>query len=239
MFICFGAKSIYVNQLSGGTVTMTFSILAFDERTGEIGCAAATGNLAVGAWVLRSHASVGAVASQGLAVSTLWSERAMHRLSQREAPQRIVDDIVHEDRGCEYRQLLVMNAEGQSAGWTGRHNKNYKSHDALDAIAVAGNWLQSEEVLDALKHTFIAEQGPMAERLVEALAGAASAGGDARGLMSAALQVVSTGTPPMDLRIDYSSTPIADLRSLYQRTAVPEYTAFLSQLPTMNEPHRR
>ena len=67
---------------------MTFSVLALDRATGAIGGAAATGNLAVGAWVLHAAAGVGAVATQGLSVSSPWGDEGLARLGRGESPRR-------------------------------------------------------------------------------------------------------------------------------------------------------
>jgi len=98
---------------------MTFAILALDERTGQIGCAAATGNLAVGAWVLRSAPKAGAVATLGYSVSSLWGDEALSRLKDGEPADEIVSSLTGEDAGRDHRQLAVLDKDGRSAAWTG------------------------------------------------------------------------------------------------------------------------
>jgi len=218
---------------------MTFSILSRDAETGELGCAAATGNLAVGAWVLHAEAEVGVVATQGRAVSVIWGAHAMRALARGHSAQRAVDEVVSADRNAAARQLLALDAAGHAAGWTGADNPDVKGHDPAPGLAVAGNWLANQRVLPAMKRAFAATRGAMAMRLLAALAAAADTGGDTRGVRSAALQVVSAQRPPLDLRIDYSETPVADLAALYRRTRHDSYREFLSWLPTLSCPQRR
>lgn len=215
---------------------MTFSILARNSETGELGCAAATGNLAVGAWVLRAEPGVGAVATQGLAVSVIWGAEAMRALADGAGAERAVERVTGADPGAATRQLVALDAAGNSAGWTGADNADVKGHDAASGIAVGGNWLANDEVLPALKRAFLDTPGAMAVRLLAALESAVVAGGDARGMMSAALRVVSLERPPLDLRVDYGKAPVADLAALYAMTQGGEYQQFLSRLPTLANP---
>lgn len=217
---------------------MTFSILAHDPQTGELGGAAATGNLAVGGWVLRSRAGAGAVASQGVSTSTLWRSKAIAELAEGIHPAKIVDDLVQGDAGHDFRQIIILDANGHSAGWTGRKNLPVMAHDADKNLAVAGNWLENEKVLATLKEVFLATPGRLAPRLLTALDAAMKAGSDSRGTLSAALNVVAPDRPPVDLRVDLSDAPVTDLIALYERTGCEEYRNFLSRVPTLDEPEK-
>lgn len=217
---------------------MTFSILARDPETGEMGCAAATGNLAVGAWVLRARAGCGLVATQGISVSTLWGDEAINGLAVGECPREIVERLVGSDGGASFRQLSLLDTQGRTDGWTGADNLDVKGHNISPNLAVAGNWLANENVLTVLAESYLDTEGAMAERLLFALDAAAKAGSDARGTVSAAIKVVSPDKPPVDLRIDHSETPVMDLISLYARTNSEEYREFLARLPTVSDPQR-
>ncbi len=217
---------------------VTFSILARDAKTGEMGCAAATGNLAVGAWVLKAESGAGLVASQGFSVSVLWGTEAMRALVDGLDVEQIVKRIVERDRGSDSRQLAVLDSAGYAAAWSGPGNEDVKAHEVSPNLVVAGNWLANEHVLPALRATFLRETGAMAERLLRALEAAACAGSDARGVMSAAVNVISATQPPLNLRIDYSETPIADLITLHEMTREREYQTFLGRLPTLVDPQR-
>ena len=217
---------------------MTFSILARDPTSGEMGCAAATGNLAVGAWVLRASPGAGLVATQGFSVSSLWGDQALFALVAGETAPDIVKRLVRQDTGADYRQLLVLDACGASSGWTGSANTDFKAHIVDENIAVGGNWLCGEYVLHDLKNSFVLADGCMADRLLHALQKTTANASDTRGIQSAAIKVVSPSRPTLDLRIDFSDSPIDDLTALYRRTCRPEYTEFLSRLPTLDNPQQ-
>ncbi len=217
---------------------MTFSILARDPSRNEMGCAAATGNLAVGGWVLRAQPGAGLVATQGVAVSSLWGDVALRMLLAGDPAQTIVDQLVRQDGGADYRQLLVLDAKGATAAWTGGGNHDVKGHILDDNLVVGGNWLANDRVLPALKSSFLESTGSMAERLLMALKFADRAGSDSRGTESAALRVVSPHLPVLDLRVDSSNSPVKDLTSLYHKTLSTDYGDFLARLPTQEFPYK-
>lgn len=217
---------------------MTFSILARDPDSGAMGCAAATGNLAVGAWVLRASPDAGLVATQGFSVSSLWGDQAITALAAAESAPNIVERLVQQDAGAEYRQLMVLDLSGTGGGWTGNSNTDFKAHLIDDNVVVGGNWLCGEQVLHDLRDSFLQTEGGMAERLLQALRAAAANGSDSRGLQSAAIKVVSASRPTLDLRIDYSDTPVDDLAALNQKACKPEYREFLERLPTLDNPEQ-
>jgi uncharacterized Ntn-hydrolase superfamily protein len=217
---------------------MTFSVLALDHGTGAIGAAAATGNLAVGAWVLRAAAGVGAVATQGEKVSVLWGDEAHARLMAGEDPETIVGAMVSADPGREARQIAVLDARGRGAAFTGADNRDRKGHAVSDGLVVSGNCLGSEDVLAAMEAALDAD-GDIATRLLHALDAAARAGGDVRGLQSAALRVVAPDRPPLDLRVDHADAPIDALGRLLGLASRPDYRAWTAALPTLVDPFRR
>lgn len=221
---------------------MTLSILARDPKTGAFGGAAATGNLAVGAWVLRAAADAGAAATQGMSVSSIWGDEAIARLRARQAPSRIVEDLTGGDPGREHRQLAVLGPKGAGAAWTGAENRDAKGQLSGEGYMIAGNWLASAEVLAAMERDYLRgaadPEDAFADRLLRALAAGVAAGGDARGTFSAALRVVSPTAPPLDLRVDFDSDPLDRLHTLYQRATTPPYTDWIDRVPTLEDPTR-
>jgi uncharacterized Ntn-hydrolase superfamily protein len=219
---------------------MTFAMLALDERTGQIGCAAATGNLAVGAWVLRAAPKAGAVATLGYSVSSLWGDEALSRLKDGESADEIVSSLTGEDTGRDHRQLAVLDRNGRSAAWTGARNTDSKGHISGLTSIVVGNWLTSLDVLEAMKRTF--EDGrqthcqPFGHRLLLTIEAGAAAGSDSRGTLSAAIRIVAADKPPLDLRVDYDEQPIAKLRALYELATNPPYSDWTKDLPTLDDP---
>lgn len=221
---------------------MTFSLLALDRATGSLGCAAATGNLAVGAWVLRAAAGVGAVASQGLSASTLWGDEALARLGRGERSQEVVAALTAADSGRDYRQLAVLDAQGGAAAWTGCRNEDEKGHIIATDRIVAGNWLSAGTVLSemdqAYRHSAAAAGVDLGERLLRALEAAVGAGSDSRGTLSAAIRIVRPDRAPLDLRVDYDEDPVPRLRALYEMATSPPYSDWAQQVPTLEDPHR-
>ena len=217
---------------------MTYSILVHDPDTGEIGGAAVTGNLAVGAWVLFAQVDTGLVATQGFSVSTLWGQEALRLLSEGFDPETIVENLTTNDTGAGSRQLIVIDGQGRSAGWSGKDNYAVKDHHVERGLAIAGNWLANDQVLKTLRDEYVSATGDMASRLLHAISAASRDGGDSRGMMSAAIKIVGPDRPPLDLRIDCSNTPVIDLIALWNKTKSPEYQEFLNRLPTAGDTSR-
>ncbi len=136
-------------------------------------------------------------------------------------PPDVLSTLTKEDESAAFRQVCVLNAEGNIAVHTGSECPEYAGHLVGDDYCVAGNLLTDENVLSSMAITFKETKGPFAMRLLEALRAAKKAGGDRRGHNSAAILVVKTDTFDMtrpweiNLRIDYSETPIEDLINLY------------------------
>jgi len=217
---------------------MTFSILAQDLSTGEIGGAAATGALCVGGWVLRGDSRGGMSASQGAAPSTMWGEDVVTLMRGGISAGDAVAQLTGADQGREWRQLAALDRAGEAACHTGTGNTDWKGAIIAPGLVVAGNLLAGPEVLTALRDGFVTAPGDLATRLLTALAAAEAAGGDTRGLQSAALLVLSDATPPLTLRIDWSPDPITALRDLHHRSQSGDYAAWLPRVPTRNDPER-
>lgn len=221
---------------------MTFSILALDKASGAIGSATATGNLAVGAWVLRAAARVGAVATQGFSVSSLWGDEAMARLAGGASAEETVDALTGSDPGRDHRQLAVLDARGGVAAWTGTSNTDAKGHIFGVDYVIAGNWLSGEAVLSAMERGYGTINGSARDdfgaRLLAALEAGAEAGSDSRGTFSAAIRIVRPDRSPLDLRVDYDDDPLVRLRALYEMATNPPYSEWAKQVPTLDDPHR-
>lgn len=217
---------------------MTFSILAIDRDSGQIGGAAATGSLCVGGWVLRGDIRAGLSASQGWAPSTFWGEDVLMLMRSGAAADEAVAAVVKADSGRAWRQLSALDLAGGTGAFTGAENTPVRGSREAAGVVVAGNLLASETVLDAVLGGFTAAEGPLAERLIAALEAGAEAGSDSRGLLSAALLVLAPDAPPLTLRIDDHETPLAALRRLYTRTREPFYADWLKSVPTPEDPQR-
>ncbi len=218
---------------------MTFSILVSDSATGVIGGAAATGSLCVGAWVLRGDPRIGMSASQGASPSTLWGEEVLRRMSSGADVGAAVEAVTLADVGRGHRQLTSLDLRGNGAAFTGEMNSPAMGSRVFEGGVAAGNLLQSEDVLDALVAAWQSDRAASpAVRLLRSLRAAQRAGGDRRGLFSAALLLLSRDCPPLSLRIDYDEDPLEALQALYKRSTSGEYHDWFQQVPTLDDPHR-
>ena len=217
---------------------MTFSILAYDEKTGTFGGAAATGSLCVGGWVLRGSLDAGLVASQGTAPSTLWRDDVLALMAQGVAAEKAVKSTTNADAGRAHRQLISLDRRGSTGGFTGAESVTWAGHKTSSGLVVAGNMIAGPQVLDALCHAYEARNGQMADTLLAALNAADRAGGDSRGLQSAAMLVLGPGTSPLDLRIDHHADPLTALENLLKLTRTRPYADWLDEVPVQIDPMR-
>jgi len=197
---------------------VTFSIIARDERDGSLGFASQSHFFGVGSVVGRAEAGVGVVVSQAFA-NTDWPHLGIARLRDGEEPQAIVEALVADDPLADHRQLMVMNADGRHASYTGARCAPETSVASGAGICAAGNMLAAGDVADAM--VAVPGDGPLSHRLVGALALAEQAGGDARGSQSAVVQVVGSSrtTTPwrdvlVDVRVDDHADPVGELARL-------------------------
>lgn len=217
---------------------MTISILAFDRKTGSYGGAATTGALCVGGWVLRGDPESGLSASQGSLPSTLWGTAVLEHMRSGIAASEAVAAVTTPDSGRAHRQLAALDPWGGTGHFTGAQSIPAAAARTAPDVVVAGNLLSSENVLDACLKGYLDAQGTISERLLAALGAASDAGGDSRGLMSAALLVVNRAAPPLTLRIDHSQTPLADLGDLHRMATTGAYADWARLVPTLDEPER-
>ncbi len=218
---------------------MTFSILAHDPLSNAIGGAAATGSLCVGGWVLRGDARAGMSASQGMSPSTLWGEELLHEMRGGASAKQAVQRVTALDSGREQRQASALDLAGGAAAFSGDQNTPFVSQQAFEGGIATGNMLAGPDVIPAMIDSF--QNGPpgFAERLIASLKAAQGAGGDTRGLLSAALLIVSRDRAPLTLRIDYDdSDPIAALETLYHKATSGDYARWSVHVPTLDEPER-
>jgi uncharacterized Ntn-hydrolase superfamily protein len=198
---------------------VTFSVLARDAATGELGIAVASCILAVGRVVPAAQPGVGVVAVQARSRRGLRGT-LLSGLAAGAAPADLVRRAAHSAEDAD-RQIAVLDATGRVAADTGRGSLPVSGHLLGDGSSVQGNVLASPDVLPAMAAALTAPRGALADRLVAALAAGQAAGGDLRGRQSAALLVVA-GTPPTDeddgvradLRVDDSGDPVAQLSML-------------------------
>lgn len=205
----------------------TFSILAYDPDTGELGGAVQSRVFSVGNGILWAEAGVGAVATQAV-VNVGYGPRALELLKQGLAPQAVVDRVYAEDsdpwpRGWPKsgRQFAVIDASGAHAALTGESAPDWAGSASSRYATAQGNLLASPTVVAEMIHAFEATGGPLAIRLVAALEAGQAAGGDRRGMQSAAILVVKkdagmwlNNDVVMRLQVDDNPKPIDELKRL-------------------------
>jgi len=217
---------------------MTISILAFGENTGAYGGAAATGSLCVGGWVLRGDAESGLSAAQGSLPSTIWGTDSLALMRAGKNAQAAVDEVTGRDSGRAERQLAALDPSGGTGHFTGANSIPAAGARSARHVVVTGNLLASERVLDACLAGFLDADGPLDTRLLAALEAAAEAGGDSRGLQSAALLVVARDRPPLTCRVDHADAPLDALADLHRRATTGSHADWVHHVPTLDDPER-
>ncbi len=198
----------------------TFSIVARDAATGEMGVAVQSHWFAVGSLVAWAEAGVGAVATQSF-VDPAYGPAGLAGMRDGTPAAAVLDRLVAADADRDVRQVAMVDAAGRAAAWTGRRCIAAAGHHAGDGFSVQANLMTGDAVWPAMAAAYTAAPGDLADRLLAALDAAQAAGGDARGRQSAALVVVrgtSTGKPwadrTFDLRVDDAPEPLVELRRL-------------------------
>jgi uncharacterized Ntn-hydrolase superfamily protein len=200
----------------------TFSIVAADLETGEVGCAVQSKYFSVGSVVPWAWAGVGAVATQAAGVA-VYGRLALEELQRGATPEAALETVLADDPGRETRQLGIVTADGRAAAFTGKECMDWAGQRVGPGFAVQGNILAGEAVVDEMAHAYTKTVGTLVERLVAALEAGQAAGGDRRGQQSAALVVERAGGRTesregidriCDLRVEDHAQPIVELRRL-------------------------
>jgi uncharacterized Ntn-hydrolase superfamily protein len=203
-------------------VVATYSIVACDLEARQWGVAVQSKFLAVGSVVPWAEPEVGAIATQAYA-NPSYGPNGLALLRDGLAASEVVERLTGEDDDRDGRQLGVVDASGAAAAWTGPSCMDWAGHRTGECYSAQGNILVSGATVDALAETFEVTTGrPLAERLLEALAAAQTAGGDSRGQQSAALHVVrrkggyaALSDVLVDVRVDDHEQPIDELARVY------------------------
>jgi uncharacterized Ntn-hydrolase superfamily protein len=200
----------------------TFSIVAYDPKTHELGVAVQSKFLAVGWLVPWAKAGVGAIATQSYA-NTTYGPAGLALLGEGVAPDEVLKRLTEADEGRARRQVGVIDAQGRVATFTGEECNEWAGGKTGENYAVQGNILAGEQVVDAMAEAFETSEGELGARLLAALDAGQAAGGDTRGMQSAALLIVREGwgyggfdDRYRDLRVDDHEEPIKELRRIYE-----------------------
>ena len=196
----------------------TYSIVARDPRTGELGVAVQSHWFSVGSVVSAVRADVGAVASQSI-VEPAYRERLLDRVEAGQRPTEALSELLAEDEVARFRQVGVIDAAGQVGVHTGDGCIEYAGDRQGQDYSAQANMMASPEVWPSMAEAFERSAGgPLAARLLAALDAAEEAGGDVRGRQSVALLVVPPRSQPwwrtVDLRVEDNPDPLAEMRRL-------------------------
>lgn len=198
----------------------TFSIVARDHETGDLGIAVQSKFLAVGAVVPWARAGVGAVATQARA-NVAWGPDGLDLLANGMSAQEALDTLTGNDEGSAERQAGIVDARGRAATFTGPDCMYWAGGVQGEGFCCQGNILVGPDVVDAMANAYQENNEPFPHRLVSALDAGQVAGGDSRGRQSAALLIVrdhagygGNNDRYIDLRVDDHEQPIDELRRI-------------------------
>ena len=198
-------------------VCATFSIVGYDPDAKEWGVAVASKFLAVGSVVPWVRAEAGAVATQSFA-NTSFGPKGLDLMEKGKSAEEAVKELTDADDGRDRRQVGMVDAKGNPATFTGSKCMPWAGGKTGKHFAAQGNILSGPEVVDAMAKAFEESKGPLAWRLMDALAAGDKAGGDKRGKQSAALYVAKKNAGYarfndryIDFRVDDSKEPIPEL----------------------------
>ena len=210
----------------------TFSIVGYDPETEEVGVAVQSRVFSVGNGVIWGEAGVGVVATQAV-VDVSYGPQALALLREGYSPAEVVERVLAADPNpdperwsIEGRQFSVMNAQGEVATHTGPRASDWAGHRVGRYTSAQGNILAGQAVVDDMVAAFENNTGHLSQRLVAALEAGQAAGGDTRGMQSAALLIVKedggvwlNNDVVLRLHVDDHAEPIAELRRLVEMAA--------------------
>jgi uncharacterized Ntn-hydrolase superfamily protein len=198
----------------------TFSIVAEDSASGEMGVAVQSHWFSVGSVVSWAEAGAGALATQSF-VNVSYGPRGLALLKEGKTAEEVVRLLTASDEARDLRQLAVVDTRGNVAAWTGKRCIREAGHRTGERFSCQANMMLNGRVWPAMAGAFETAEGPLAERMVAALEAGQAAGGDIRGRQSAAILVVrlkATDRPwedrLIDLRVEDHLAPIPELKRL-------------------------
>ena len=211
---------LFSQTFSESTPVHTYSIVAFDEETGELGVAVQSHWFSVGFLVPWAKAGVGAVATQSF-VKVDYGPEGLNRMKNGQSAEEALNSLLAEDEGEAVRQVAMIDVKGSVAAHTGTKCIYAAGHQIGKNYSVQANLMEKETVWPSMANAFERSNGDLAEKMMVALEAAEAEGGDIRGKQSAAMLIVSgnpTGIPwkdvVMDIRVDDHAEPLKELKRL-------------------------
>lgn len=211
------SKSIF----RGRNIAHTYSIVARDTKTGEMGVGVQSHYFSVGSIVSWGESGVGVVATQSL-VNVSFGLRGLELLKQGKSPKEALNILISEDEGRDVRQVAILDAQGKVATHTGPKCIINAGHIEGENFSVQANMMLTDKVWPAMAKSFESNANlPLAERIVKTMEAAESVGGDIRGKQSAAILIVGGKEVEnkwedkiIDLRVEDNEEPVQELKRL-------------------------
>ena len=223
ILLFFVSAELFFSQSPYGSEPLahTYSIVARDKKTGEMGVAVQSHWFSVGTIVSWGEAGVGVIATQSF-VNPAFGPNGLNLLKKGKSAKEVLDVLISTDEGRDVRQLAILDKDGNTAAFTGEKCIPLAGHIEGDNYSVQANLMSSDSVWPAMSKVFKDKSDlPLAERLLVALEAAENVGGDIRGKQSAALLVVKPKSSGkvwedrvVDIRVDDHSEPLRELRRI-------------------------
>ncbi|MDI9443272.1 MAG: DUF1028 domain-containing protein [Planctomycetota bacterium] len=213
-------ETVFAGRPARNSLAHTFSIVARDPQTGEIGAAVQSHWFSVGSMVTWGEAGVGVVATQSF-VDPSYGPLGLSLMRAGKSANEALNGLLASDSSPEVRQVAMIDARGRAAVHTGARCIAMAGHEAGEQFSVQANMMLNDRVWPAMAAAYRQTAGDLTGRLLAALQAGERAGGDVRGRQSAAILVVkpqSTGQSwsdrAVDLRVEDHPDPIAELARL-------------------------
>jgi uncharacterized Ntn-hydrolase superfamily protein len=199
----------------------TYSIVARDSKTGQMGVGVQSHYFSVGGVVSWGESGVGVVATQSL-VNVSFGLRGLELLKQGKLPKEVLNILLSDDDGRDVRQVAVLDAQGRVAAHTGSKCIKHAGHIEGNNFSVQANMMLTDKVWSTMAKSFESNVNlPLAERIVKTMEAAESVGGDIRGKQSAAILIVGGKEAKnkwedkiIDLRVEDNEQPVKELLRL-------------------------
>lgn len=215
--VCQINGQVYKNE---NPLAHTYSIIAKDVVTGEMGVAVQSHWFSVGSIVAWGEAGVGVVATQSF-VNPSFGPRGLELMKTGMSAEETLDILIASDEGREFRQLAILDINGNVKAFTGNKCIEGAGHIVGDNYSVQANLMLNDLVPQAMAEAFEKANGPLAERMIAAMEAAQNVGGDIRGQQSASILIVrgnATGNlwedRIIDLRVEDHQQPIDEIKRL-------------------------
>ena len=219
--LCYSIISEAQMYKSDAPLAHTYSIVARDSKTGEMGVGVQSHWFSVGTLVSWGKSGVGVVATQSF-VNPGFGPDGLAMMESGISAEQALRDLVEKDEGRDYRQVAFLDVNGSVDAYTGAKCIESAGHHVGENYSIQANLMLNDEVVPAMAEAFESNSHlPLAERIVESMKAGEAAGGDIRGKQSAAILVVSGEKvtevwkdKSVDLRVDDSTTPLEEIQRL-------------------------